>query len=162
MLSSFCPLLYVRVSPDVLSVRDVKAGVEISEPAQVAIRDQGKAVIVGVGLQAAPAVAAGGPVRLVRPFAHPRSLVSDFTVAQQLLKAFVFRLQRRSWLLPAPRLVMHLLGDPVGGFTQVEIRAFYEMALGAGAAEAVVREGRPLTDEELLAGDFAAGGRVLS
>ncbi|MBX3586664.1 MAG: rod shape-determining protein [Ramlibacter sp.] len=161
-LSSFSPLLYVQVSPEHLSVRDVKAGVEISEPAQVAIAQGAKATIAGVGLQAASAAAAGGPVELVKPFAHPRSLVSDFTVAEQLLKAFIRRVRRNTFLQLPPRVVVHLLGNPAGGFTQVEVRAFTEMALGAGAFEVVIREGRPLTDQELLAGNFSAGGKVLS
>lgn len=162
LLSSFSPLLYVQVSPERLSVRDVKAGVEIAEPAQVAITQGGKATIAGVGLQAAAAAAAGGSVAVVKPFAHPRSLVSDFTVAEQLLKAFIQRLRPNSFLQLPPRVVMHLMGNPAGGFTQVEARAFLEMARGAGASEVVVLEGRSLTDEELLAGNFSAGGKVLS
>ncbi|MGE0497879.1 MAG: rod shape-determining protein [Ramlibacter sp.] len=161
-LSSFSPLLYVQVSPEHLIVRDVKAGVEISEPAQVAITQGAKATIAGVGLQAASAAAAGGPVALVKPFAHPRSLVSDFTVAEQLLNAFIRRVRRNTFLQLPPRVVVHLLGNPAGGFTQVEVRAFIEMARGTGAFEVVIREGRPLTDQELLAGNFSAGGKVLS
>ena len=59
-------------------------------------------------------------------------------------------------------LGLHPQGDPAGGFTQVEIRAFHEMALGAGASEAVVWQGRSLTDQELLARDFPSGGQRLS
>jgi len=160
MLSLFAPLLYVQVSPERLKVRDVKAGVEIVEPPQVAIEQGNEPKIVGVGLQAATAV--GPSVMVVNPFAHPRSLVSDFTIAEKLLKAFIRRLRPGAWVRMAPRIVMHPLGSPEGGFTQVEVRAFHEMALGAGASQAVVREGRPLTDQELLAGDFSVGGRVLS
>jgi rod shape-determining protein MreB len=160
LLSSFAPLLYVQISPERLSVRDVKAGVEIAEPPRIAITRGPKARIVGVGFDAG--VAMGEPVEIVNPFAHPRSLVSDFTAAEQLLRAFIRRLQPNSLVAMAPRIVMHPLGSPEGGFTQVEIRALQEMARGAGASQVVVREGRPLTDQELLAGDFAAGGRVLS
>jgi rod shape-determining protein MreB len=156
----FSPLLYVQISPERLSVRDVRAGVEVSGPPQIAIAHGPQARIVGVGFDAA--LATGEAVAVVNPFAHPRSLVSDFTVGEQLLKAFVRRVRPQSWLKLAPRIVMHPLGAPEGGFTQVEIRALHEMALGAGASQVVVREGRPLADHELLAADFAAGGRVLS
>jgi rod shape-determining protein MreB len=57
---------------------------------------------------------------------------------------------------------MHLLGNPAGGFTQVEIRAFHEMAIGAGAGEVKVWQGRALTDQELLSGTFPADGKLLS
>jgi len=59
---------------------------------------------------------------------------------------------------------MHPLGEPAGGFTQVEARAFHEMALGAGAAKAMVWRGRNLSDQELLSGQFPSGsaGEVLS
>ena len=78
----------------------------------------------------------------MNPFAHSRSLVSDFTVAEQLIKVFVRRLLGRHLLTPSPRIVIHLLGDPESGFTQVERRAFREMALGAGASSVVVWSGR--------------------
>jgi rod shape-determining protein MreB len=160
LLSLFAPLLYVQISPDRLRVRDVKAGLEIAEPPQMAIAHKPKEKILAVGSSAA--TAKGESVEVVNPFGHPRSLVSDFTVGEQLLKAFIHRLRPHSALRMAPRVVMHPLGSPEGGYTQIEIRAFHEMALGAGASEVVVREGRPLTDQELLDGDFSAGGRVLS
>jgi len=57
---------------------------------------------------------------------------------------------------------MHPMGDPAGGFTQVEIRALHEMALGAGASQVKVWQGRPLTDQELMSRQFPSDGRVLS
>ena len=145
------PLLYVQISPERLTVRDVKAGVEISEPPRMANAHAAGTRMAPMGLDAA-----------MNPFGHPRSMVSDFSAGEQLLKAFIRRVRPRSLFSVSPRVVMHPLGNPEGGFTQVEIRAFHEMALAAGASQVVVREGRPLTDQELLAGDFGAGGRVLS
>lgn len=160
LLSFLSPLLYVQISPERVKVRDVKAGAEIDEPPQVAMSRTGQRKVLAFGSDAANA--AGEEVELVNPFGHPRSLVSDFTLAEQLLKALIHRLRPHSAFSVAPRVVMHPLGSPEGGYTQVEIRAFHEMALGAGASEVVVRQGRPLTDQELLAGDFSVGGRVLS
>jgi rod shape-determining protein MreB len=162
LLSGFMPLLYVQLSPQLLTIRNVKTGEQISEPPRIAIRSEqgGKPTVLAVGANAS--MAAGDSVEVMNPFDHPRSIVSDFTVAEQLLKAFFRRLGGNSWFAPSPKVVMHPLGAPEGGFTQIEIRALLEMALGAGASEVVVREGRPLTDQELLAGDFSAGGRVLS
>ena len=160
LLSLFSPLLYVKLSAERLSVRNVKAGIEISEAPDLALTRGSRTRVADVGRLATTQDV--DPVEVVNPFAHPRSLVSDFTTGQQLLKSFIGRVQANvAWKI-APTIVMHPLGSPEGGFTQVEIRALHEMALGAGAAQVVVREGRPLTDQELLAGDFAAGGRILS
>jgi rod shape-determining protein MreB and related proteins len=160
LLSFLSPLFYVQISPERLSIRNVKTGETLSEPPQIAIEHTPKARILAVGAQAA--AASGTSVEVVNPFAHPRSLVSDFTVGEQLLKSFLSRMGPRSLFRAAPRIVFHPLGKPEGGFTQVEIRALHEMALGAGASEVVVWEGRSLTDQELLAGEFPQGGRVLS
>jgi rod shape-determining protein MreB len=75
-------------------------------------------------------------------------LLGDFTVGEQLIKAFVRRVHRQSWFVLAPRIIMHPLGSPAGGFTQVERRAFREMALGAGATDVVLWVGRELSDQE--------------
>lgn len=161
LLSAFSSTLYVQLAPDRLSVRDPKSGASFSEPPEVAIAHEPKANILGIG--AAARLRAGeASVEIVNPFGHPRSLVSDFTVGEQLLKAAFRSVRRSSFLSVAPRVIMHPQGDPVGGFTQVEIRAFHEMALGAGAREVKVWQGRSLTDQEVLAGTFPAGGKVLS
>lgn len=162
MLTALAPTLYVQLSPERLTVRNPKTGAALSEPPEVAIESAPKPRLVAVGA-AARAAGAGTPaVAVLNPFAHPRSLVSDFTVAEQLLKAFVRRLPGRGLLALAPRIVMHPQGDPAGGYTQVEIRALHEMALGAGASQVVVWQGRGLTDEELLSRRFPPEGRRLS
>ncbi|CAN7535152.1 rod shape-determining protein [Pseudorhodoferax sp. LjRoot39] len=161
LTSWFAPMLYVQIAPERLSVHNPKSGASFSEPPEVAIARAPKAGIVGFGA-AARLRAAEPSVEIVNPFGHPRSLVSDFTVAEQLLKAVIRRVEGASLLSLAPRVVMHPLGDPAGGFTQVEIRAFHEMALGAGASEARVWQGRPLTDEELLSRQFPLDGTLLS
>ncbi|MES2296078.1 MAG: rod shape-determining protein [Pseudomonadota bacterium] len=149
MISTFSPLLYVKVSPQRLTVRNVKTGTEIAEVPEVAIGSSGnKKVILAVGTEAREAAAAR-PAELVNPFDHPRTLLGDFTVGEQLLKAFLRRLPGKSWFAPAPRIVMHPMGTPAGGFTQVERRAFREMALGAGAADVVLWIGRELSDQEV-------------
>jgi rod shape-determining protein MreB len=156
MLRSLVPLLYVRISPERLVVTNVKTGASISEVPELAIAGEPKRVL-GFGAGARSAAAQYGGV-VVNPFAHPRSMVSDFTVAEQLLKAFVRRINSRSWFVPSPRIIMHPIGHPEGGFTQVERRAFREMASGAGASEVVVWTGRELTNQEVSDGAFPAGG----
>jgi len=95
-------------------------------------------------------------------FAHPRSLVSDFTVAEQVLKAYFRRVRGKSLLQPNPLVIVHPLGEHEGGLTQVELRALRELAFGAGASEARIWQGPQLTDEQVLANEYPATGRMLS
>ncbi len=161
MLSYFQNTLYVQIAPERLTVRNPKTGESFSEAAEVAISAGTKAKVVAIGAGARSALA-DSSVKVIHPFAHPRSLVSDFTIGEQLIKAVIRQMRGRSLLSLAPKIVMHPKGEPAGGFTQVEIRAFHEMALGAGASTVKVWEGRELTDQELLANTFPAQGRVLS
>ena len=154
----FKPTIYIQISPDRLTLRNVKSGETLSEIPEMAISPPPKQKILGVGDQARGAAAATPGAVLVNPFAHPRSLVSDFTVAEQLVKAFLHRMRGNSWFAAAPMVVMHPLGDPAGGFTQVENRAFREMALGAGASQAIVWQGTPLTNAQILSGEFPSTG----
>jgi rod shape-determining protein MreB and related proteins len=156
MFRSLIPVLYVRVSAERLVVTNAKTGESLSEMPELAItRNPGRILAFG---SAARSTAAGTTAVVINPFSHPRSLVSDFTSAEQLLKLMVRRLHGKAWFSPSPRVVIHPLGDPDGGFTQVERRAFREMALGAGAAEVVVWTGRELTNHEVVDGTFPAGG----
>jgi len=149
MLSALRPVVYVQISPDRLVLKNLKTGESLAEVPEIAIDMRPKRQVVAVGSQARSAGATQA-VEIFNPFSHPRSLVSDFTVAEQLLKRQLRRLLGGSLLSLAPYVVIHPLGSPAGGFTQVERRAFHEMALGAGASEVHVWTGRPLTDQEVL------------
>jgi rod shape-determining protein MreB len=161
MLTMLKPTIYVQLSPERLTVRNARTGEAISEIPEIAISQDQKKKIVGVGAEAS--FHKSSPlVEVVNPFAHPRSLVSDFTVGEQLLKAFLRRINGRSFLRLAPTVVLHPQGKPAGGFTQIEIRALHEMALGAGASQVIIWEGQNLSDQEVLSGQFPSDGRVLS
>lgn len=157
MLSALQPVVYIQVSPERLALKNLKTGESISEVPELAISAPPKPKIVAVGQQARLA-AASQQSEVVNPFAHPRSLVSDFTVAEQLLKHQLRRVLGNSFLSLSPYVVIHPLGSPAGGFTQVERRAFREMALGAGASEVHIWTGRPLTDQEVLSKQPPPGG----
>nr|WP_315466552.1 rod shape-determining protein [uncultured Undibacterium sp.] len=158
MFSSFFKsCLYVQLSPDRLIVRDPRTGKQFAEIPEVGIAHDPKTRIVGVGAAARSAVA-GLNGEVVNPFAHPRSLVSDFTVAEQLLKTVVRQVLGGTLFRPAPKIVIHPLGDPAGGFTQIERRAIREMAFGAGASKVVVWVGRTLSDEEILNEKYSQEG----
>lgn len=157
MFSALQPIVYVQVSPERLTLMNLKTGESLTEVPELAISAPPKPKILAVGPQARVA-AASQHVEVVNPFAHPRSLVSDFIVAEQLLKHQLRRVLGNSLLALSPHVVIHPLGSPAGGFTQVERRAFREMALGAGASEAHVWTGRPLTNQELQSRQAPSGG----
>jgi rod shape-determining protein MreB len=161
MLNYFTQIIYVQVSPDRLTVRNPKTGESLSEVPEIAISNTPKPRVIGVGKEARLHQSAHS-VQIVNPFSHPRSMVSDFTVGEKTLKAFLQRMKINSFLAPAPKVVMHLMGEPAGGFTQVEVRAFHEMAVGAGASQVKIWQGRTLSDQELLSGQFPSDGSVLS
>jgi rod shape-determining protein MreB and related proteins len=164
MLSSIQPTLYIQISPERVTVKNLKSGTVVSEPPEVATATSGsKSVVQAVGSQARLVAAAAASttgqnasasITVINPFAHPRTLISDFTIADQLLKTLIRQALNKSLFTLAPVIVIHPLGSPAGGFTQVEYRAFLELAKGAGASKAFVWSGRPLTDQEVLSRSF--------
>lgn len=142
-------------------MRHVGRGEAVFIPPLVAIDTRGTRKVLAIGndaqhLREVP------HVDVVNPFTHPRTLISDFTTAQVLLRAAVkFLFKKSSWFLPAPIIVMHPVENPLGGFTQVELRALHELCLGAGASQSKGWLGRELSDQELKSGKFPSDGEVL-
>jgi rod shape-determining protein MreB len=152
-------LIYVQVSPHRLTLRNAKTGESVTTSPEIALAKGRNPKVVAVGAKARKQESR--TVQVLNPFAHPRTLLADFSAAQQLLRTLLPQVRGRS-LFGGPRLVMHLQDDPAGGFTQLEIRGFQELAIGAGASGAVVWQGPNLTDEQLQSGVFPKEGRVLS
>jgi len=152
----FKSLLYIQISPQRITLRNPVNGMVISEEPRIAIVDVPKQRVLGVGPEAGLAI--GMPhARVVNPFAHPRTMVSDFSAAEQLLKQYVRRVSAGfNFFRPGPTIVLHLQGSHEGGLTQVEIRAFREMAMGAGGAQVVIYVGPDLSDAQIMAGDYPA------
>lgn len=163
LLASLQPLLCIQLTPERVIVRNLRTGTTLNEVAELALGAPGrKPAVLGVGAQARAAAAAIPGTRLIRPFAHPRTLVSDFLSAELLLQTMLKQALGKGLLAVSPSVVMHPMGSPEGGFTAVELRAFRELALGAGAARVQVWTGRPLTDDELRSGRFPAEGGQLA
>jgi rod shape-determining protein MreB len=160
MFDALKPLLYIRLSPMRLTVRNVKTGEFISEPPESPSPAGPKEKILGVGDDAALHKSSKS-AQVINPFAHPRSMMSDFTAGQQVSKPLCASCVRAGCLRRRPAWYFTSQGDPAGGFTQVEIRAFHEMALGAGASEVTFWQGQDLTDEQVLSRHYPPTGRVL-
>lgn len=82
----------------------------------------------------------GPGVKLFNPFRHRRSMVSNFTYAQEILR-FAFKSVHGKVFQAAPRVIMHQLEKNEGGLTDIEARVLSELAQGAGAREVVVYQG---------------------
>ena len=137
LLGFLKPVVYARLEPELLSLREVRSGNMVSGPPLAAIS---KHKVVAVG-----ETARWQAGQVVNPFKHPRALIADFTVAGAVLKGFMKKLFEGRWFSPAPLLVLHPRVIPEGGVPLV----------GAGAYKVIVWQGRDLADEELLAGDFS-------
>jgi rod shape-determining protein MreB len=148
-------LLYIQIAPHNIMLRNPHSGMAISEAPQLFIAYHPEQKVLGVGAEA-DLTTGHSDIRIVNPFGHPRIMVSDFTSAEYLLKAYVRRMAGRfRFFAPAPMIVLHLKDDPDGGFTQVERRAFRELALGAGASRVKLYLGPDLSDAQLLSGNFS-------
>lgn len=161
MLGFFKQHIYVQLSRDRMTVRDAKTNEIVSEAPELAISGGEKPHVLAVGSLARRHALEPG-VRIVNPFSHPRSLLSDFTSAEKILQEFMRRVLGTNLVKPSPVVVMHPLGEYEGGLTQIEIRALRELALGAGASSVVVWQGSPLTNEQVSTGNFPQSGNVLN
>ena len=80
---------YVRIRPQFLSVRDISAKKTIEDVPLVAIAKGEKRSILAIGASAAiEASKSKNEYELINGFDHPRSIISDFTVAEKTLQYF--------------------------------------------------------------------------
>jgi rod shape-determining protein MreB and related proteins len=162
----FAQIIYVQVSANQLTVRDPKTGESFTDTPEIAItNDHPNYLSMGNDARAHESLVS---IKIIKPFAHPRSMASSCTLGEAVLKAFILRIKRRSVLSLGlvPTIIMHLMDIPIGGFTEVEARVFYEMAISAGEtykSKVTVWQGQNLSDQELLSGKFPSSsfGKVL-
>ena len=75
--------------------------------------------------------------------AHPRTLMGNFIEVQAAMKEAFTRLRVTAWYQRAPVALTHLMPTVEGGYTNVELRAFREAALGAGASQSWMLANHP-------------------
>ena len=109
-------------------------GIVIREPSVVAI-NQKTGQILAIGKEAKKMVGRT-PANIVatRPLSH--GVISDFEVAEQMLKYFVQKVYQEKVIFPRPRVI---IGIPCG-LTEVEKRAVREAAKSAGAQKVFLIE----------------------
>lgn len=141
--------VYVRLRRDWLVVRDLATGREFQDQPLLALQKQKAGeVILAVG-EAALAEQGKEQVQLVNGFAHPRSVLNDFSIAEKTLGYFIRQLFSGSLFRPAPIVILHIMEDFEGGLTQIEIRALLELGAGVGGREVYIWQGQELTDDAI-------------
>lgn len=141
---------YIRVKPDLLSVRDTGQKKSVEDRPVVAVSEGEKPGIIAIGANAeSEAARQNQPYRLINPFDHPRTIIADFTVAEKLLQFFFRQLAHSKIFRPSPIVILHPLDKTEGGLTQIEVRALQELGAGAGARETHIWTGKELSDTEI-------------
>lgn len=158
---TLAPLVYVQITPRRLILHNPKKAKTRIEAAEMAIAMGHARTVLAVGNYARSAVVGHAHALLVRPFDHPRSLVSDFVAAQHLLKELVREFAGNRLFALSPHLLLHPQGRDAGGYTAIEVRAFREMGLATGASTVQVWHGPVLTDKELLERNYNPEGALL-
>ncbi|HEY6528352.1 MAG TPA: rod shape-determining protein [Cellvibrionaceae bacterium] len=141
----FDAILYVQISSEKLNVVDVKTGQKFAQPPFIAIEQSpsGKRTIKAVGSDAKLLTGVAG-FEVENPFLHPRQLIANFQKAEKIMQ-HAFRIACSKGLFTvSPMVVLQPMEKLDGGLTDVEIRAFRELCLGAGAREVVIYIGTDL------------------
>ena len=148
--------LYIQIAENRLRVIRVANGDEFNQAPLMALEEKGgKVVVKAVGDDAAKCKNQAG-VEVVNPFSHPRLLVADFQKAEKVLMHAFQTLFAKSWFAVAPRVVVQPMEKLEGGLTDIELRVFRELCLGAGAREVVVYVGTVLPWQDFNFADIKA------
>jgi rod shape-determining protein MreB and related proteins len=96
MRNPFKSTLYIRLLPTSITLLHVESGREYSDIPQLAIEHRdGRSSIVAAGREAA--LRSGAPnITIENGFEHPRTLIADFTIAEQTLRHFIKRVLPKS------------------------------------------------------------------
>ncbi|WP_049721571.1 hypothetical protein [Gilvimarinus polysaccharolyticus] len=65
---------------------------------------------------------------------HPRSLAGEFIAVENTFKEAIAAQPKTLFGLIKPKVLVHLVPEAAGGYTELELRFFREAALGGGAA----------------------------
>lgn len=84
------------------------------------------------------------------PFTTTRLLLGQFQVAETVLRKGLREISGGGLFQASPVVVIHPLEMVEGGLSEVEARAFRELALSSGARKAYVHVGAPLSDAEIV------------
>ncbi len=134
--SFFSNDLLFELSENKVSIKAFSSDMLFEEEPYIAIENTKKGEIIkAIGKDAKPLSAPN--IRVVNPFKHSRSFVSDFMCAEKILQHGIYTMHN-SKIRPSPRVIVHQLEKTDGGLTDIEERVLRELAVGAGAREVVI------------------------
>jgi rod shape-determining protein MreB len=141
----FAPVFYVQIWEHKLKVTEISTKKVYEDLPLMAIQTlkSGEKKIVAIGNDANSSTSAD--TIKVNPFSHPRVLFSDFYVGEKILLHAFSTFAKHQFLRVAPKTIVHPMEKIEGGLTMIEVRAFRELALGAGSIESKVYLGNPLS-----------------
>lgn len=86
---------------------------------------------------------------------HPRTPMGSFEETEKAFTQILNKVSPKSFFRPSPIAYVHLIDIVEGGYTDVELRAFKEAVLGAGARDVYMPDSSiQLTKEQLLNKQF--------
>jgi len=139
IINKFGTVLYVQIWENRIKVIDIETSLVFDEKPYLELSEinNGKRNVIAFGNKANK--------DSLNPFSHPRVLFSDFEVAERLLQLIIKKLLGENlFFKPAPAIIIHPMEKLEGGVTMIEVRAFKELAYGAGARDAFVYHGQVL------------------
>lgn len=89
-------------------------------------------------------------IHVTEAFTTKRLLLGEFSKAEKCLKEGMVKIHTSGWLSPAPVVLIQPMEMTEGGLSEIEERAFYELAKAAGARKVLVWIGDVLLDHDVL------------
>ena len=149
-IDSLNTILYVQIWENRIKVTNILTGDIFDEKPLIAISidKKGQKFIVAVGNNSF--LSSGANIAIINPFSHIRSLIANFEIGERLLQYIFSMLLKGCVLKLRPKVVVHPMEKIEGGLTDVEERAFKELAICAGARDVVVYQGSELVISQSL------------
>jgi rod shape-determining protein MreB len=155
-------ILYIRIKPSLLSVKNVTAGLLYENVPLIAL-SKTKKTLLEAG-KSAENYSNDDTSVIINGFDSPRSIIGDFDLAEKTFHWFLKQIEpKKAWwqFLPSvPIMVIHPLEKVEGDLTEVEARALENLGYRARAADVYVWTGRVLTDAEVQSLQFPNEGKL--
>jgi len=139
-------LLYIQIWENRVKITTKESGVQFDEEALMVLTSNSKGEdIIGSFGNLVKSYASENSFKIIKPFSHPRTLISDFIFAEKFMQYGVKEVLSGKFITPSPLIVIHPMEKVEGGITSVEKRAFQALAMRAGARDSIVHEGEELS-----------------
>ncbi len=145
IFNNLSPVFYIQIWENRIKATEITSGNTYDEKPFIAIKknSKGEKIVTAIG-SSAELLKNELNTKVINPFSHPRTLFSNFEAAEKILQHIIHTLSKHKFLTPSPLTVIHPMEKLEGGLTQIEHRAFQELALGAGSRESLVYQGSEL------------------